>query len=156
MTPISSFSNTICLFFKLIILKLLKAQSHRSRSKISITSKSVMVWTPLMSTMMPVNLPIGTIFCWLVILNCISNHCNFGFPINSQVFLGNVLELYPKSIITKSISYFLIYAVNVISFLVLFFCYCKLFTMQIASRYVFIGPRFYQFMNSFYIPLIHQ
>jgi len=65
---------------------------------------------------------------WLTILNYIGDHCNFGFPIKSHVFLGNRLASDPKSRITSCISYSPICIVNLISFPVLFLSRCKLFT----------------------------
>ena len=40
------------------------------------TSKSATILTPSMSTMTLGNLPMGTIFYWLAILNRINDHCN--------------------------------------------------------------------------------
>jgi hypothetical protein len=78
-----------------------------------------------------VNQPIGTILCWFVSLNWIGDHTILGFPIISQVYLGNMFTSYPKSKITLSTSYSPICALNLNSPLVLFF-HCTWFTIICA------------------------
>lgn len=65
-----------------------------------ITSNSIRVLTPSISTIIPYILPKGRTFCWFAIHNRIGDHCSIGLPMHSQVHLGSTLASKPRSRMT--------------------------------------------------------
>ena len=99
-------------------------------STISITSKSASTLVPSISIVIPYNLPIGRIFCWVSIHSWIGNHYNASLPMHSNLYFGKTFASNPRSRITLSISYSLIYAVNLIFLLFCIVCFLSFQTIR--------------------------
>lgn len=88
------------------------------------------------------------IFCWFPILNWFRDHYSMGLPTRSQVYFGKTFAYNPRSRITSSISYSLIYMVSLISRPVLALC-LPIFRTTRGSPRVFSTHLFISSYNPF-------